>query len=118
MNTYTKLQTGAWGVRASGKVENGSAVTVTKKDGTTKVETVEKVIWTGKDSKTGQAISPCAISQTGNGYSHRPGTCVNCGDPCNPRYRRCLDCVDGGSNAHGGQSYYDRRGHFVLGDDD
>ena len=32
--------------------------------------------------------------------------------------RRCSDCRDGGSSAYGGQSYYDRNGHFVLGDDD
>jgi hypothetical protein len=118
-NTYTKLKNGSWGVRAAGKVNDGASLTVAKKDGSTKIEHVEKVLWTGKDSRTGETISLCAISQSGHGHSgHRPGTCVNCGAPCNPRYRRCLDCVDGGGNAHGGMSYYDRNGNFVLGDDD
>jgi hypothetical protein len=51
------------------------------------------------------------------------GKCVNCGDPLNDWERRhgvkrCSDCRDGGGNAHGGQSYYDRNGNFVLGDED
>ena len=49
--------------------------------------------------------------------------CVSCGGPLDRRaqqrgYRRCLECVDGGSRAHGGQSYRDRHGNFVLGEDD
>ena len=51
------------------------------------------------------------------------GVCVNCGEKLSDYarqrgYKRCLDCADGGGNAHGGQSYYDRHGNFVLGDDD
>lgn len=116
MATYTKLKDGSWGVRAQGKVTVGASVTVTKKDGSTKVETVKAVLWTGPDSKTQQTISLCAITQREN--AHQPGTCSECGERCNPRYRRCLNCVDGGGGAHGGMSYYDRNGNFVLGDDD
>ena len=51
------------------------------------------------------------------------GKCVKCGNPLDRWERqhgvkRCADCRDGGGNAHGGMSYYDRNGHFVLGDDD
>ena len=51
------------------------------------------------------------------------GKCLNCGielDDYARRkgYKRCLNCVDGGGNANGGMSYYDRHGNFVLGDDD
>lgn len=51
------------------------------------------------------------------------GVCVNCGAPLDQWERqhgvkRCSDCRDGGGNAHGGMSYYDRHGNFVLGDDD
>jgi len=51
------------------------------------------------------------------------GKCLNCGAELDRWERqhgvkRCADCRDGGGNAHGGQSYYDRHGHFVLGDDD
>ena len=123
--TYTHLRDGSWGVRLVGNARENQSVAVTKKDGTTKTETIARVLWTGRDSKSNQTISLCSIAQNGNGHSssgghsaRRPGICVNCGDPCNPRYSRCLDCVDGGSNAHGGMSYYDRLGHFVLGDDD
>lgn len=47
--------------------------------------------------------------------------CADCGAPSRGYYR-CYDCSleyrDGGSRARGGMSYYDRRGNFVLGDDD
>ena len=51
------------------------------------------------------------------------GVCANCSDPLSTWERnhgvlRCADCRDGGGNAHGGQSYHDRHGNFVLGDDD
>lgn len=114
--SYTKLKSGAWGVRVEGTVSDGQSITVTKKDGSSKSETIEKVLWTGN------GVSLCAIKQTNGGSAnhsgHRLGVCVNCGASCNPRYRRCLDCVDGGSRAHGGMSYYDRNGNFVLGDED
>lgn len=50
-------------------------------------------------------------------------TCTACGGPLSGYaigrgFRRCLDCSDGGGNHRGGQSYYDRSGNFVLGDDD
>ena len=128
MATYTKLKDGSWGVRASGKVTAGASLTVTKKDGSTKVETVKVVLWTGPDSKTRETISLCAIAQSNGGSnahssSHRPGTCCKCDGQLNDWERRhgvrcCADCRDGGGNAHGGMSYYDRHGNFVLGDDD
>jgi len=51
------------------------------------------------------------------------GVCVNCGNHLDQwekqhGVKRCADCRDGGGNARGGQSYYDRNGNFVLGDDD
>lgn len=51
------------------------------------------------------------------------GKCSNCGDPLDQwerqhAMRRCAECRDGGGRAHGGASYYDRNGRFVLGDDD
>lgn len=55
MNTYTKLRSGAWGVRCEGKVKSGDRVTVRKKSGETRTESVERVVWT--DGK----ISLCSI---------------------------------------------------------
>lgn len=51
------------------------------------------------------------------------GVCVGCGEHLGQWERshgvlRCIDCRDGGARARGGMSYYDRRGHFVLGEDD
>lgn len=51
------------------------------------------------------------------------GKCLNCGvelDRWEKSHgvKRCGNCRDGGGNAHGGMSYYDRGGNFVLGDDD
>lgn len=115
-NTYTKLKDGSWGVRinAGATVKSGQSVMVIKKDGSSKVETIKTVLWTG------DGVSLCSIAQTAKNGSQaaRPGTCVSCGESCNPKYKRCLDCVDGGSRARGGMSYYDRNGNFVLGDDD
>jgi len=124
--TYTHLRDGSWGIRVPGTARENQSVTVAKKSGDTKTEIVARVLWTGRDFKSGATISLCAIAggngqagaSAGNGHSHQPGVCSECGERCNPRYRRCLNCVDGGGNAHGGQSYSDRNGNFVLGDDD
>lgn len=53
----------------------------------------------------------------------RAGKCAKCHGPLDEWERRhgmhcCRECRDGGGNAHGGMSYYDRHGNFVLGDDD
>jgi hypothetical protein len=46
--SYTKLRSGAWGVRGSGEAPAvGDAVTVTKKSGASDVRTVERVVWSG-----------------------------------------------------------------------
>lgn len=54
--TYTKLKSGEWGVRVEGSVKVGQSITVRKKSGETKTETVAKVVWTG------DGISLCAVS--------------------------------------------------------
>ena len=64
--TYTKLKSGAWGVRVTGSVAKGDRVTVTKKDGSTKIEIVEAVVWSGN------GVSVCAIgAMASSGYSYR-----------------------------------------------
>jgi len=46
--SYTKLRSGAWGVRGIGTAPNsGDTVTVTKKSGATDERTVERVVWSG-----------------------------------------------------------------------
>ncbi len=61
--TYTKLNDGAWGVRALGAVKAGAAVTVTTKAGAVKSERVARVLWSGADKRTGAIVSLCAIEQ-------------------------------------------------------
>ena len=77
MNTYAKLNTGAWGIRATTKVAEGDRVTVTKKDGSTKSETIDRVLWTD-----GSSVWLCAISAAKSSPARK---CVPCGYPgCNP----------------------------------
>lgn len=54
--TYQKLKSGEWGIRSTSAVAAGERVTVTKKDGTVKTETVVKVLWSG------DGIWLCAIT--------------------------------------------------------
>jgi len=56
--TYTKLRSGDWGIRVQGSVEAGAVLTVTKKSGEAKAETVAKVVWSGN------GITLCAIGQS------------------------------------------------------
>lgn len=67
--TYTKLKSGNWGIRVQGEAKAGDYVSVTKKDGTTKTERIERVVWTGN------GISLCAIKRAGGyGRSRRYGS--------------------------------------------
>lgn len=67
--TYAKLKSGDWGVRIQGTAQEGDCVTVTKKSGETKQETIEKVLWTGN------GVSICAIRQARRGgYNTGYGT--------------------------------------------
>ena len=54
-NTYTKLKSGAWGVKVSGETKAGEKVEVVKRDGSHKFETVASVVWSGN------GVSLCSI---------------------------------------------------------
>lgn len=54
--TYAKLKNGNWGVRVVGSACEGQSVTVAKKSGETKIETIGKIVWSGN------GVSLCAIS--------------------------------------------------------
>lgn len=90
--SYTKLKSGEWGIRVEGTVSSGDTVSVKKKDGTTKVEKVGKIIWTGN------GVSLCTVGEKGTcteraadaGYAR--GRTVRsdcCGYPCPVTGRRC-----------------------------
>lgn len=75
--SYTKLKSGEWGIRVQGEtVSEGATVVVKKKDGTTKQETVAKVVWSGG------GVSLCAIGGSGSsGGQSAQKRCSSCG--CN-----------------------------------
>ena len=45
MTTYTKLKDDEWGIKTDFPVKVGDRLIVTKKDGTTTLETVADVLW-------------------------------------------------------------------------
>jgi len=79
--TYTKLRTGDWGVRIEGTAAVGSAVTVTRRDGQTKTETISRVVWSG-GGVTLCAVEPTARPATqyarSGGYRSREHHCEAC----------------------------------------
>lgn len=96
MATYTLLRDKSWGIRCNVLVSHGDRVTVTKKDGSSKVETVDKVLWT--DNKT----YLCSIMHTEkprSTVSHSNGRCRSCHGPIRnaPHHRAmgglCGDCA-------------------------
>lgn len=108
MASYSKLQSGSWGIRVAGAPPNvGDRITVDKKDGTSKVETVERVLWSGA-GYDGQPASLCAIVATPRPEgvrSTQPRPRRNwspCGYPgCSPQY--CDEC-DGDGYVSAGRS--------------
>ena len=93
--TFTKLRSGAWGIRATTKVAEGDRVEISKKDGTTKMETVAKIVWTD-----GSSVWLCAIGAPATTAAKSRRTFVPCGYPgCNEAY--CDDCDGAGGYASG-----------------
>lgn len=60
--TFTKLRTGAWGVKGRG-LRAGQAVTVTKRDGATSTVTIDRVTWTGSDGVQLASIADTRLPQ-------------------------------------------------------
>ena len=92
MATYSKLRDGTWGIKVEGEAHQGCAYSVTTKAGATKHETVQKVLWTGADTRTRKIVSLCTIVHfeggTSEGHSHQSrrrsssgGRCRDCGGP-------------------------------------
>lgn len=65
--TYTKLRDGSWGIKVQGSAKAGQAITVTKRDGGTKTETVEKVVWSG------EGVAICSVVETRRASSSSSG---------------------------------------------
>jgi hypothetical protein len=90
--TYTRLRSGDWGIQVTGPVTltPRTRISVTRRDGRTKTETITAVLWRGNDA-TGQPVALCSIQ--------RAEGCVECGRPSHthcsgcgaPLHRHCSD---------------------------
>ena len=58
--TFSKLPTGDWGIRVEGDAQPGQSVHVTKRNGSAKEVTIERVL------STADGVSVCAIRDDGN----------------------------------------------------
>lgn len=95
--TFTKLRTGNWGIRCTKAVAEGDRVQVAKRDGSVKVETVAKVVWTD-----GSSVWLCAIGAPEAKSSSQPRArrFVPCGYPgCSAAF--CDECDGEGMYASG-----------------
>jgi hypothetical protein len=86
--TYTKLRDGSWGIRTTEAVTAGQTVTVTKKGGETKQETVGRVLWTGDGITLATVVETAA--RPGKGRSRGTWTGCSCGSV--EEYERPGDC--------------------------
>lgn len=96
--TYAKLRSGDWGIRSTAALRAGDSIAVTKRDGSTKTETVAKIVFTGGGvtlaaiASGAPASSPSRFAHTGagksasnvGGYSSYCTNRANC---------RCFDCA-------------------------
>ena len=91
--TYTKLRTGAWGVRSTERLTAGQTVTVERRDGTRKAETIHTIVWTGQ-GVTIAALAPKGAAAAAEApAAARPERGVRgCGD-CARSGRMCRQCA-------------------------
>lgn len=82
--TYTKLKDGTWGVRVNGTVAAGERITVSKRDGSSKTETVAKVLWTGI-ARDGQQACLVEIGRSERSSARRSNRGVWTGCSCGSR---------------------------------
>lgn len=76
MTTYTKLQNGQWGLRSTERLVAGTRIIVTKRDGTTKTETVGYT--TCEAGTTATIATPTFPPRMQRATTHTP----RCGCPC------------------------------------
>lgn len=104
--TCTKLRDGSWGLRGA-NLTPGATVTVAKKSGETKTETVGRVLWTGN----GVSLATIAGSMGERDAMGRTSTgrkCIACG---HVEQRNSRGYVDGDRILRSGecQSCYEER---------
>jgi hypothetical protein len=91
MITYAKLHSGSWGVRSTEPVVAGQVVTVRKRNGEVKQETVANVVWTNGEVTLAAIVEAPRPRRNG----------CDCGEGCcSPRCRCEAHCVCRGGNIH------------------
>lgn len=95
MATYTKLSSGSWGIRLTGSETvpvPGTSITVTKRDGSSKTETVDRLIHQG-DGYALFSIRQTAPQRTTTKRRCWPGMdCPACGSEPLNRALQCWEC--------------------------
>jgi hypothetical protein len=90
--TYTKLKNGNWGVRSTEAIKSGQTITVRKKSGDTKIETIDKIVWSGD----GVWLAAVTMAKAANGArrtSRGQRTGCSCGSiEDTPRKSDCASC--------------------------
>jgi len=90
--TYSKLRSGNWGIRTTDRVAVGDTVTVEKRDGSRKVETIAQIVWKG-DGVTLAAVAPKGAATADDSPRGRRTGCA-CGSiEGNPRDSDCATCL-------------------------
>lgn len=57
---WKKLRSGAWGLHVHGRAMSGDEVIVVKANGEEQRATVDVVLWTGADTRSGAIVSICS----------------------------------------------------------
>jgi hypothetical protein len=89
--TYTKLRTGAWGVRSTDRISVGQTVTVIKRDGSRKQETIHTIVWTGQGI-TLAALAPKGAAAAPRGQRGQRTGCACGSREDEPRDSDCAGC--------------------------
>lgn len=97
--TYQKLKSGDWGVRVAGdKPREGESITVKKRDGSVKAETIDKVVWSSPDGKLHLASvrQKSSASREVCAYCGKGGKLVEDLEDGLMKHYRCCDIPPGG----------------------
>jgi len=94
MTTYTKLQSGDWGLRSDEPLTTGAKTTVQKRSGERKPETVGEQVWAGKGV---YLYTIRASSGYSSGYRSSQSGCSQCRRTSTRRAQIWEDCPSCGT---------------------
>ena len=95
--SFSKLKTGAWGIRGTG-ITIGVPLVVTKRDGSTTRAVASRILWTGEDGTQLAAVAETPHSASTHRSTRRGCSCT---DSCCARGCRC----EAQCNCQGGPIY-------------